>query len=186
MKSLVLILCLMGMASADDEREGKYYKGSGLSFLSRKQIEQTNMNANFKNECGSCHMIYLPGLLPARSWTKMMNNLENHFGEDASLDEATKKDILDYLVKNSSDNAYSRRGKKILATIGANDAPLRISETAYFNRKHDEINASVYKRKAIGSKANCLACHPGAETGNFSEHDVRIPKANELPMKKKK
>lgn len=116
----------------------------------------------------------------------MMGTLDKHFGEDASLDEKTRKDILDFLVKNSSDRAYSRRGGKILSSINKSDAPLRISETSYFIRKHDEIGASVFKRKAIGSKANCLACHGGAEAGNFNEHEVRIPRVDESPIKAKK
>ena len=116
----------------------------------------------------------------------MMGTLDKHFGEDASLDEKTRKDIQDFLVKNSSDRSYSRRGRKILSSISKSDTPLRISETSYFIRKHDEIRADVYKRKAIGSKANCLACHSGAEAGNFNEHEVRIPRANESPLKAKK
>jgi hypothetical protein len=38
------------------------------------------------------------------------------------------------------------------------------------------MSAAVWQRKAIGSAANCAACHPGAAQGRFSEHDVRIPK----------
>ncbi len=195
---LLVLLCVLSLTFAvkawtdDDDDEGEEHEGRGrgeskVVFESRKQINQPAvLNAKFKAECTSCHMAYLPGLLPARSWTKMMGSLDKHFGEDASLDDKTKKEILDYLVKNSSDNSYSRRGGKILSTIKASDAPLRISETEYFKRKHHEIAENVYTRKAIGSKANCIACHQGAESGNFEEHDVRIPKANEIPAKKKK
>lgn len=196
-KKLLLALCLMSLIFAvkgwtdDDDDEGGEHEGRGREskgvFLeSRKMINApTTMNAKFKAECTSCHMAYVPGLLPERSWTKMMGSLDKHFGEDASLDEKTRKEILDFLVKNSSDHTYSRRGSKILATIGP-DTPLRISETKYFIRKHDEISDSVFKRKAIGSKSNCLACHSGAESGNFEEHGVRIPSASESQVKAKK
>lgn len=196
-KKILLLLCIAGMTVTmkawtdddDDEeehegRERNYRYAGEVKIESRKLIGTSPvMNAKFKAECTSCHMAYPPGLLPARSWTKMMNTLDKHFGEDASIDEASKKEVLDYLVKYSSDHAYSRRGTKILATIG-NNTPLRITETAYFIRKHDEISDSVFKRKAIGSKSNCLACHSGAESGNFEEHDVRIPRVDELPKKK--
>jgi len=159
-----------------EEHEGRRREGK-VEILNRKSIyKPVVLNAKFKAECTSCHMAYLPGLLPSRSWEKMMNTLDNHFGEDASLDDKTKKEILDFLVLNSSDKAYSRRGTKILATISSKDVPLRISETEYFNRKHDEISPAVFKRKSVGSKANCLACHKGAESGNFEEDDVVIPK----------
>ena len=36
-------------------------------------------------ECGSCHFAFQPGLLPEKSWVKIMNNLENHFGTDAFI-----------------------------------------------------------------------------------------------------
>jgi hypothetical protein len=172
----------------DDEGEEheRSYKQGGVAVLNRKSVyKPVVLNSKFKTECTSCHMAYLPGLLPARSWEKMMTTLDNHFGEDASLDEKTKKEILDFLILNSSDKAYGRRGTKILATISSNDAPLRISETAYFNRKHDEISPAIFKRKSIGSKANCLACHKGAESGNFEEDDVIIPKDIVAPVKKK-
>ncbi len=194
MKKTFLLLLIMTSVTAtmnawtdddDDEHEGKHRESRSVSYTERRQVTTAPvMNAKFKAECTSCHMAYPPGLLPARSWTQMMNTLDKHFGEDASIDEATKKEVLEYLLKYSSDHAYSRRGTKILATIG-NNAPMRITETPYFIRKHDEIADSTFKRKAIGSKSNCLACHSGAESGYFEEDNVRIPRANELPSKKK-
>lgn len=192
-RNLLLVACLVGLTFTikgwtddDEENEGKEHQSSKVYFESRKLIyKPAEMNPKFKAECTSCHMAYLPGLLPERSWTKMMDTLDKHFGEDASLDEKTKKEILDFLAQNSSDRTYSRRGKKIAATIPTSEAPLRISETGYFNRKHHELAANIYKRKAIGSKANCLACHPGAELGNFNEREIRIPKENEIPAKSK-
>lgn len=181
----LILLCLAGLTvtvtawTDDDDDDDHEEHGISRLFRPRKTViagpAGGAVNPKFKAECTSCHMAYPPGLLPERSWTKMMNTLDNHFGEDASLDEATKKEVLDYLVRYSSDHAYSRRGTKILATIGKS-TPLRVTETNYFIRKHDEIAESVYKRKAIGSKANCIACHKGAEAGNFEEHDVKIPK----------
>jgi cytochrome c553 len=187
---LVLILASSMVMSDDDEHEeherGEHGRGGkqSVSFNRERSGIPIAMNTKWKAECSSCHMLYLPGLLPARSWTKMMTGLDKHFGENAELDAATNKEITDFLVKNSADTAGSMRGSKILNAIGKNDAPLRISETAYFIRKHDEVSASTFKRKAIGSAANCIACHKGAEIGNFSEHEVRIPKVDELPAKK--
>jgi len=42
--------------------------------------------------------------------------------------------------------------------------------------EHDEIPAQVFKRASIGSAANCIACHSGAEQGYFDEDSVRIPR----------
>jgi hypothetical protein len=52
----------------------------------------------------------------------------------------------------------------------------RITQSYWFTRKHDKhVNASTWSRPSIGSRSNCVACHQGAEQGNFNEHSVRIP-----------
>jgi hypothetical protein len=184
-----LVISILGMSAVihSEEDEGEEREEHDSRSSSRSLIKVPILvNPKFKAECSSCHMLYPAGLLPERSWTKMVSTLDKHFGEDASLDEATKKEILNYLVLNSSDHDNSRRGSKILKTISKADAPLRISETEYFKRKHHELSENVYKRKAIGSKANCLACHGGAENGNFNEHEVKIPKESDKPILVKK
>lgn len=60
-------------------------------------------NAFYKEECGSCHFPYQPGLLPARSWQKMMGGLEDHFGENAELDAADAQQLTDYFTANAAD-----------------------------------------------------------------------------------
>lgn len=127
-------------------------------------------------ECASCHMSYHPGLLPERSWRKLMGGLDKHFGENASLDKVTQQEIMQFLVANSADHNGSRRSAKIASSIPAQAAPMRVTETAYFQGKHDEISPAVWKRAKIGSQSNCIACHSGAEKGNFSEDNVRIPR----------
>ncbi|MDZ4210776.1 MAG: cytochrome C, partial [Methylotenera sp.] len=64
----------------------------GMGEDSGKQMPAV-ANAKWKAECGSCHMLYHPGLLPERSWNKMMAGLDKHFGENASLDTATRDEI---------------------------------------------------------------------------------------------
>jgi len=131
---------------------------------------------NWQQECASCHLAYAPSFLPKASWRRVMGGLEQHFGENASLDPATQADILRFLEANAADSGNSRMGNKVMQRMGANEAPMRISETRWFVRKHDEVPRATWSRKAIGSAANCAACHRQAEQGKFDEHDVRIPK----------
>lgn len=133
-------------------------------------------NAKWKSECSSCHMLYHPGLLPERSWNKMMNGLDQHFGENASLDVVTRDEIMRFLAMNSADKHDNRRSKRISQSIPATDAPLRITETRYFTSKHDEVSPLTFKRKSIGSASNCVACHKNAEKGDFAESQIRIPR----------
>jgi hypothetical protein len=133
-------------------------------------------NEKWKVECSGCHMLYHPGLLPERSWLKMMNGLDKHFGENASLDVATRTEITNFLVANSAGKSTNRRSSRIDQSIPNNVTPLRITETRYFTSKHDEVSPTTFKRKSIGSAANCIACHKGAEKGDFSESQIRIPR----------
>ena len=129
------------------------------------------MNAAYVEECGSCHMAYPAMLLPQQSWRKIMAGLEDHFGENAELDNATRGEIEDYLVRESGRVSY----KKLFRNLG-NAAPLRITELPYFVHEHDEIPARfVAGNDQVMSLNQCNACHRDAERGRFDEDDVVIP-----------
>ena len=133
-------------------------------------------NKQYLSECSACHMAYPPGLLPARSWQKLMGNLSNHFGDDASMAAATQQALTEYLLANAADNSDYRRSRRIARSIPADAAPLRISEVPYIQGKHDEIPARyIGGNPQVRSLSNCAACHVDAAQGNFSEHGVRIP-----------
>lgn len=120
-------------------------------------------------ECSACHMIYPAQMLPARSWTKLMETLSDHFGEDASLAPDVQADILAYLKANAADAPASGGMIKILKGVAPEDVPLRISELPWWKRRHGEINPKVYLRPEIKSPANCIACHKTADKGEFFE-----------------
>lgn len=121
---------------------------------------------SYKAECAACHIAYPPGLLPATSWRRLMTQLPHHFGTDASLDAATVQALSTWLSANA---AEGRRA----APPPAED---RITRSAWFTRKHDEVPAATWKRASIKSASNCMACHTGADRGDFNEHNIRIPR----------
>ncbi len=119
-----------------------------------------------REECSACHMPYSAILLPKRSWRAIMGNLDNHFGEDASLDPKVTKQILAYLVANASD--AGNQLPAITRGVSASETPLRISELPIMVSIHGgEVGARW--RKKVGSMAKCNACHRGAENGYFGE-----------------
>jgi hypothetical protein len=69
-----------------------------------EEVERVPPVANeaARRECGACHMAYQPQLLPAKSWRRLLGDLSNHFGTDASLDEAARQEILAYYVAQAS------------------------------------------------------------------------------------
>ena len=133
-------------------------------------------NKAWQQECASCHIAYAPAFLPKASWQRLMGGLDQHFGENTSLDPATQADILKFLLANAADSGTSQTGRRVMQRMDAKDAPLRITETRWFVRKHDEVPRAVWSRKSVGSAANCAACHRQAEQGVFDEDAVRIPK----------
>jgi hypothetical protein len=122
-------------------------------------------NDKWKAECGSCHIAYAPALLPAAAWRRVMAGLDRHFGTDASLDAASAAEIGAFLERNAAS------GKR-----AADTGALRITESRWFLRQHDEVRASAWKNPKVRTAANCSACHSGAERGDFDEDHVRIPR----------
>ena len=132
------------------------------------------LNENYKSNCGGCHLAYPPELLPASSWSNLLARLDNHFGESLSLDDPTKEEVRKYLTENAADRSGTKTAGKILRDLGG-AYPVRITEVPYIQRKHREISPEVFKRKAVGSFSNCLACHKAAEQGDFKDDRAAIP-----------
>lgn len=118
------------------------------------------------DECGSCHVAYPPSLLTADGWRRLMAGLGRHFGTDASLDAPAAARIGAFLERNAS-----TRGERHAS------ASLRISETRWFVREHDEVPAATWRSPQVNSPANCGACHRGAERGRYDEHEIALPSA---------
>lgn len=135
------------------------------SVLAAKMPMPSDMPKSYEAECASCHMAYPPGLLSEKSWQNVMGGLGKHFGTDASIDQKDQSEISNWLRKN----AATKQKYSELAPEN------RITKTAWFIRKHDEIKADVWKRASIKSPANCGACHSTAAEGIFSEKNISIP-----------
>lgn len=123
-------------------------------------------NTLWQTECGSCHVAFPPRLLPAESWQAVMSGLDKHFGSDASLDAPSAREIGAFLDKNAGRNRHVKSGK----------STMRITETRWFEREHDEVSSPVWKNPKVKSAANCAACHTKAESGSYRERDIRIPR----------
>ena len=128
----------------------------------------TDAPPSFKAECGSCHVAFPPALLVADDWRRVMASLDKHYGDNASLDDRTRQTLTDFLVRNAGGSGRSR------ISAAAGDPP-RLTRTAWFERKHDEVPAAVWKDKRIGSAANCASCHSRAEQGSYREREIVLP-----------
>ncbi|WP_119964471.1 diheme cytochrome c [Simplicispira lacusdiani] len=131
-----------------------------------REMPASAMPPAYVQECGSCHMAFPPGMLPARSWTRLMAGLDKHYGTDAALDEPTRRAIDAWL------QAHAGTSKRVREEPPQD----RITRSAWFERKHREVAPEVWKRPAVNSRAHCSACHTRADQGDFDDDRVRIPK----------
>lgn len=125
----------------------------------------------YKEECSSCHFLYLPGFLPARSWQEIVKNNDKHFGENLALDAEAASQISSYLAANSAERSGSEWSGKILRSVGSK-TPGRITEVPWILKEHRKISKETFKKPSIGSFSNCGACHPNGALGDFEKASV--------------
>lgn len=180
MKRKLLVLSLFagvltaGVVLADDwdeyRHQGRHDGEHGAAKKRPKQLAVApNAPAVWKTECGSCHMAYPPGLLPPAAWQQQMDNLKQHYGSNASLDKPDEQAIRLFLLHASATNQLPT------PPVRKAGEPPRITSSGWFVRKHREVRADQWARKAVGGRSNCIACHAGADKGDFNEHQVHIP-----------
>ncbi|MDH4944050.1 cytochrome b/b6 domain-containing protein [Sulfurimonas sp. C5] len=139
-----------------------------------KAVDYQKEHPLFENECRSCHTLYPPYLLPKASWVKLMDNLENHFGDDASLEATDTVFIKDYLVNNAAEDSTKEAAFKILKSMKEKDT-IAITKTSYWKRRHQEIDQEIFASAEVKAKSNCKACHNNIEQGLLNDKDIKIP-----------
>ncbi|MCF6218657.1 MAG: diheme cytochrome c [Gammaproteobacteria bacterium] len=135
-------------------------------------------NELYNEECSDCHFPYQAGLLPEASWYKLFEPaaLEDHFGDNAELDDETRLELLTALIADSADKSHYKRSKKIIASLGESEAPLRITDVPYIKRKHHDIpDDLIAGNEKVKSLSFCDACHQKADEGIYDDDTVAIP-----------
>ncbi len=122
-------------------------------------------------ECASCHLAFPPTLLAADDWRRVMATLDKHYGDNASLDEKTRRAIEDFLVRNAGKAAKVGAG----GTAQPGGEPPRLTATAWFVRKHHEVPRADWTHANVKSAANCTACHTRAADGSYREREIIMP-----------
>jgi cytochrome c553 len=119
--------------------------------------------APYVAECGSCHVAFPPQLLTAPDWQAMMNQLDKHYGVDASLESRPRAAIADFLQRNAS------RRDKHATTV----QPPRLTQTAWFRKEHGSLPAKA--TRTLPAAAQCESCHTAAERGDYNESGLKLP-----------
>ncbi len=150
---------------------------SNYNFLTLQKYTNVDYEAKhsvFYHECGDCHKVYPPYLLPKRSWQKIMAGLDNHRGEkitDANISKSQQASILEFLIQNAAETSKREAAVKVMHSLGERRSKA-ITKTPYWRETHKEIPKSVYKQKKIKDKSNCIACHKDFEHGNLDDMNI--------------
>ncbi len=136
------------------------------------KIDYAKINPVFVNECGSCHTLYPPTLLPKGSWRVLMGDLSNHFGDDASLDPTDHATILEYLLSHSAETSNQEMSVKMMKSFEKPDM-IAITQTPFWKRTHRKISEEVFKSDSVKSRANCKACHSDVEQGRIEDNGIK-------------
>ena len=139
---------------------------AGLALADGDKRSSAPLLPAYVQECGSCHIAFAPGLLPAASWQHLMSGLKTHYGSDASLDAANTQSLASWLVANAG------TGKRVSGELPRDD---RITQGSWFVREHREARSSFGTAK-VKSAADCGACHTRAADGSYREREIQIPR----------
>lgn len=131
----------------------------------------------FADKCTKCHKNYPPYMLPQASWEKLLDGIDNHFGEEITENNITKveqKSIKEYILSHSAENSSHKLSFKTLASLGEM-RPVSITKSPYWREVHEGIDAAIFKQPNIKKKSNCFACHIGFDKGLFDVKLIVIP-----------
>ncbi len=156
--AVAMLAALLGPAHADGER-----------MQPRQQLPA------YQQECGSCHLAYPAGLLPAGSWRRIMEGLAKHYGSDASLDAQATQQIGAWLQTHAGNNGR----------ISQAPPQDRITKSAWFERKHRRIDPSLWQHTSVMSAAPGRsqassyrsAQHEGASVSAAPDRPTQAPSA---------
>jgi len=150
--------------------------GNPLVASTNLPVDYKAEHPEFYDECIACHTLYPPFLLPKKSWEVMMADLENHFGDDASLDEDVRLSVLEYLNDNAAETSTKESAFKAMDSMNDSKKTLiAYTETPYWKKRHKSLDETMFKNPKVKKKANCKACHVNIEKGIIEDELIRLP-----------
>lgn len=151
---------------------------SNYNFLTLRKytnIDYEELHPVYYSNCtDDCHKIYPPFLLPEKSWKRIIDDMDNHFGEEiteANISLSQQASIREFLYENSAEHSAREAAVKIMKSLG-DLRPKAITKTAYWREVHKNIPRSAYKDKKIKDKSNCWNCHKDFEEGVLSDMNI--------------
>ncbi len=167
--SIFLFVVVRPATAADDRFDRTKFDGRGGFAPVSDDV--------YRKECGSCHFAYLPGLLPARSWDRVMEGVGTHFGETLDLGGDVAGRLRAYLMSNAADRVPDLGPAVLLERLEPDKTPLRITQVPIMHRNHIVIREVFKVNGQVRTRTitNCDACHRNAAEGSFALRDLVVP-----------
>ncbi len=131
--------------------------------------------SQWRGACGRCHLAFDAYFLPASGWARVLGRLPEHFGVSVVVPVAELRQLWAWAGHHAADAGGTTIGAEVMNRLAPTDQPRRVTETRWFRYRHHGIPRATWSRSAIGSPANCAACHPAADRGIFSARSVFVP-----------
>ena len=162
-----MLLASAQAAAIDDRFNAAKYDKGGFAPVN---------DALYAKECGSCHFTYMPGMLPERSWRKLMSTGNQHFGESLSLAPDVAQHIEAYLAANAADHSPYRGSEVILYGLSKDAVPTRITMLPLMRQRHVVVRKLMADTNtSFKVLSNCETCHENTSTGSFAYDQIVVP-----------
>ncbi len=112
----------------------------------------------WRSACGECHLAYPPHLLPARSWTALMDGQADHFGEDLGLEAEPAARVERFLTSHAAEREVNEAAWYVAHTTPPAETPLRVTALPWWRERHPVPDDDA---------GRCGDCHADAEAGTF-------------------
>lgn len=115
--------------------------------------------------CGLCHPAYAPEWLPEVAWRRILDTLDDHFGEWVELAAGQRRPVERFLGRRAADRSDSPLSVRI-RDLRRSGLPRRVTGTGFFAAAHRDVPRPA-DSAAGESLARCGACHVDVERGNY-------------------
>jgi hypothetical protein len=99
-------------------------------------------------------MAYPPQMLAATDWMLILAQLDKHYGVDASLEQARRDEITNFLDRNGVARS-SHEGPGLPRITGS---------TGFIDKHQSAIR--LWRKGKVKLLSDCQACHAGATAGS--------------------
>jgi len=123
----------------------------------------------YTQQCTVCHAAYPPGMLPAASWKKMLDDMPQHFTGQVMINIDTQNEISQWLQTHAGS----------FALVAEEPPQNRITQSLWWQKIHlnnSKLPAAVWRKPSVSKGASCVACHQTAAKGEFNAKAVQVPK----------